>query len=353
MSELILLVAPRSDAYSPGEIALAAGVAEEQVVAMLGGRAYASYAEALAVACAVRREARSSRSSSDLPLFSIFAATKVRQSANRVPLALSSSVHFGIAAAIVLIATFATSPNSTMLAADERAEPLRLVFLAVPGPGGGGGGGGLLQKAPPPKALREGREPLNSPLPVRVPPRPVEATAAPPEPKPPLLDAESLPVVVAPIVTAPADSQNRIGVLDEASAANDSHGPGRSGGAGSGEGSGLGRGEGPGVGPGSGGGFGGGPYRPGSGIQPPRLLHEVPADYTESARQRGITGEVLLEIVVRRDGSVGEIKILKGLGEGLNDRAVQAVRQWRFAAAQRQGVPVDVIVEVAVEFRLR
>jgi TonB family protein len=82
-------------------------------------------------------------------------------------------------------------------------------------------------------------------------------------------------------------------------------------------------------------------------------LREVPADYTESARQRGITGEVLLEIVVRRDGSVGEVKILQGLREGLNERAVQAVRQWRFAAARRQGIPVDVIVEVAVEFRLR
>jgi TonB family protein len=61
----------------------------------------------------------------------------------------------------------------------------------------------------------------------------------------------------------------------------------------------------------------------------------------------------VLEIVVRRDGSVGDVRILQGLGSGLNDKAVQAVRQWRFAPAQRQGAPVDVIVEVAVEFRLR
>ena len=64
-------------------------------------------------------------------------------------------------------------------------------------------------------------------------------------------------------------------------------------------------------------------------------------------------GEVELEIVVRRDGSVGDVKILRGLGGGLNERAVQAVRQWRFAPAQRQGAVVDVVVEVAVEFRLR
>ena len=158
---------------------------------------------------------------------------------------------------------------------------------------------------------------------------------------------------MAPIIAAPADTRNRVGVLQDTAAENDSHGPGKGGGAGTGTGTGLGEGDGSGVGPGSGGGTGGGPYRPGSGIEPPRLLREVRADYTEDARQRGLSGEVVLEIVVRRDGSVGEVKILRGLASGLNDRAVQAVRQWRFAPARRLGTPVDVIVEVAVEFKLR
>ena len=57
--------------------------------------------------------------------------------------------------------------------------------------------------------------------------------------------------------------------------------------------------------------------------------------------------------VVRRDGSVGDVKVLQGLAGGLNERAAQAVRLWRFSPAQRQGAPVDVIVEVAVEFKLR
>jgi TonB family protein len=60
-----------------------------------------------------------------------------------------------------------------------------------------------------------------------------------------------------------------------------------------------------------------------------------------------------MEIVVRRDGSVGDVKVLQPLGGGLDERAVQAVRQWRFAPAQKQGVPVDVLVEVAMEFKLR
>jgi protein TonB len=164
---------------------------------------------------------------------------------------------------------------------------------------------------------------------------------------------EQLPPVVAPVVSAPADLRDRAGVMEQSTADRDSHGPGRGGGAGTGTGTGLGAGDGSGIGPGSGGGTGGGPYRPGSGIEPPRLLREVKADYTEDARRAAVEGDVVLEIVVRSDGSVGDVTIKKGLGQGLNERAVQAVRQWRFSPAHRQGVPVDVIVEVSVEFKLR
>jgi TonB family protein len=168
-----------------------------------------------------------------------------------------------------------------------------------------------------------------------------------------LLAAEPLPPLIAPVVAASADARNRPGLLEQVPAREDSRGSGLGGGTGSGAGVGVGEGSGAGIGPGTGGGIGGGPYRPGSGITPPRLLREVKADYTEEARRRGLTGEVVLEIVVRRDGSVGDVKLLQGLGSGLDDRAIQAVRQWRFAPADRLGVAVDVIVEVGVEFRLR
>jgi protein TonB len=85
----------------------------------------------------------------------------------------------------------------------------------------------------------------------------------------------------------------------------------------------------------------------------PRLLKEVKGDYTDAARRAGISGDVVLELVVRRDGTVGEVRVLEGLGGGLNERAINAVRQWRFAPATRLGAPVDVIVEVAMEFKLR
>ncbi len=101
----------------------------------------------------------------------------------------------------------------------------------------------------------------------------------------------------------------------------------------------MGEGSGSGIGPGSGGGTGGGPYRPGSGVTPPELLKEVRPEFTEEARRLGITGDVVLEIVVRADGSVGDVKVLEGLGGGLNRNAIEAVKQWRFSPARRQGAP--------------
>jgi TonB family protein len=363
----------RSDLYSPREIALAAGVPEADVIAALGAtRHLIGHADAVRVGRMLAYQAtnrqrpaaptvvRSSapppvRVSPDGPLFSLFDGAALSRRSAGLPLAVSSTLHAGVIAFAAFLATFNLSPRAAALRADDRpADPMALVFIATPGPGGGGGGGGLLQKAPPPKALREGRRALSSPIPVRREPKPIAPVPAPPEPKPePPLKAEPLPTVVAPIITAPADTRNRVGVLENVTVEKDSHGPGTGGGAGSGTGAGLGSGDGAGIGPGSGGGTGGGPYRPGSGIEPPRLLREVKADYTEDARQRGVSGDVVLEIVVRRDGTVGDVRVLKGLAGGLNDRAVQAVRQWRFAPASRHGAPVDVVVEVAVEFKLR
>jgi protein TonB len=346
-----------TEVYSLREVALAAGVSEDQVVAALGGRhrRYVLHPEAVYIGRTLAAgRGLSPPEGRPHPLFSTFSDLSAGSRANPVPLAVSSTLHV-LAAIILFVTTFNLAPRAATLVADDHpADPMRLVFIAMPGPGGGGGGGGLRQRTPAPKAMREGRRAISSPIPARREPDPIVPAPMRPEPKPePPLKAEPLPVVVAPIVTAPADNRSRTGVLEETAVQNESHGPGTGGGAGTGAGTGLGRGEGPGVGDGSGGGTGGGPYRPGSGIDPPRLLKEVRADYTEDARRRGLTGEVVLEIVVRRDGSVGDVRILQGLGGGLNERAVGAVRQWRFSPAVRRGTPVDVIVEVAVEFKLR
>ncbi len=349
--------ASANDWYSPRDIAQAAGVPEVDVLAALGhSHEGVPHADAVRLGrMLVQRAGRASSRGGRGSLFTIFSDTTPARRPAGLPFALSSTLHAGLIAVAVLMAAFNLSPRAASLGPDDRpADLMRLVFVASPGPGGGGGGGGLRQKAPAPRALREGHHTISSPIPVRREPPPLRPIPAPPEPVPtPVLKAAPLPPVIAPIVAAPADARSRIGALEQTSVANDSHGPGSGGGAGTGSGNGLGSGDGIGIGPGSGGGTGGGPYRPGSGIEPPRLLREVKADYTEDARQRGVSGDVVLEIVVRRDGSVGDVKVLQGLGGGLNDRAVQAVRQWRFTPARRQGAAVDLIVEVAVEFKLR
>jgi TonB family protein len=83
------------------------------------------------------------------------------------------------------------------------------------------------------------------------------------------------------------------------------------------------------------------------------LVREIPPSYTDEARRRRLEGDVILEIIVRRDGSVGSVRVLRRLGAGLDDQAVDAVRQWRFLPARRHGEAVDVLAEVAVEFKLR
>ncbi len=348
--------APVRDLYSPAEIARAAGVAEIDVRAALGGaRQLVPHAEAVRIGRRlVQRDAGGRASAGPSPLFGIFAGATPSRRETGVPLAVSSTLHASALALAIFFAAFNQAPRAASLRpADRPNDPMRLVFVAIPGPGGGGGGGGLLQKAPPPKALRDGRSRISSPLLERRDPKPLRPVAAPLEPTPPVLRAEPLPAVTAPIVTAAADTRSRAGVLEQTTADTDSRGSGSGGGVGTGAGTGLGPGSGGGVGAGSGGGTGGGPYRPGSGIEAPQLLSEVKAHYTEDARQHGVSGDVVLEIVVRRDGSVGDVTVRHGLAGGLNDRAVQAVRQWRFAPARRQGAVVDVVVEVAVEFRLR
>ena len=279
-----------------------------------------------------------------------FALPPVDARSRGLSLLASTVLHgVGIAGAIVLTAV---SLDNSAVPLEGPLEPSRLVFLAQPGPGGGGGGGGGLRvPVPPPKAERKGTKRKSSPLPKRRPPKPIEPVNEPDPPKP--LDNEPLPPLKAPLMTAPAQARDRLGVLEETDPQVDSRGPGSGGGVGSGDGTGVGGGDGAGVGPGSGGGVGEGPYRPGSGIEAPRLLHEVKPSYTEDARQQGLEGDVILEIVVQRDGTVGEVRILQSLGDGLDQSAVEAVRRWRFEPARRLGSLVDVLVEVAVEFRLR
>jgi TonB family protein len=361
------------EVYTTREIAQAAGVADAQVTALLQRgvirsvadflpvdtdtrwRQYLPHSEAVRAVRALRAgESPSPAGSRDALRLLAPSVSQPRPTA--VPLLVSTSLHAVVGVALLVIGSLGlTAAEERTDPIEPETQPIRLVYLALPGPGGGGGGGGLKMPTPPRKAERKGpQKAVSSPLPARRLPPPTTPPPPKPEPPPPPLEAKTLPPVMAPVATIAADSRNQEGLMKEMpKEAPPSQGSGTGGGAGSGQGTGLGEGNGSGIGPGEGGGMGGGPYRPGSGVLPPRLLKEVRADYTDEARRANVSGEVLLEIVVRRDGSVGDVRIMQRLGSGLDQRAVQAVRQWRFAPATLKGVPVDVIVEVGVEFKLR
>ena len=131
-----------------------------------------------------------------------------------------------------------------------------------------------------------------------------------------------------------------------------SNGIGSGGGIGSGVGGGIGSGTGPGVGPGHGGGFGGGAYRVGGGVSAPRAIYDPDPEYSEEARKAKHQGTVLLWIVVGPDGRPRDIRVQRALGMGLDEKAVAAVRTWRFAPAMKDGHPVAVEVNIEVNFRL-
>ena len=134
-----------------------------------------------------------------------------------------------------------------------------------------------------------------------------------------------------------------------------SQGSGSGGGAGTGTGSGVGPGSGSGLGPGSGGGTNGGVYRPGNGVTLPRVLHEERPQYTSDAMRAKVQGSVWLECVVRPDGSVGDVKVIRSLDStfGLDLEAMKAARQWRFRPGTRMGEPVNVLVVIQLDFTLR
>src|SRR5262245_55837232 len=131
-----------------------------------------------------------------------------------------------------------------------------------------------------------------------------------------------------------------------------SNGPGSGGGIGSGSGGGVGSGKGGGFGPGEGGGVGGGVFRVGGGVTAPSLLHKIEPEYSEEARKAKYQGTVLLYIEVDTSGRATNIKVARSLGLGLDEKAVEAVRQWKFKPGYKDGKPVTVAATIEVKFRL-
>ena len=205
---------------------------------------------------------------------------------------------------------------------------------------GGGGGGGDRDKlqAPKGKMPKQAMQQFTPPAVIirnEDPKLPVEPTVVvPPEVK---LPNANLPNLGDPLARVS-------GAL--------SNGTGSGGGIGSGSGGGIGSGTGPGYGPGSGGGTGGGVFQVGGGVSAPRAVFTPEPEYSEQARRAKHEGTVVLWLVVGSDGRPRDLRVLRSLGLGLDEKAMDAVRQWRFEPARKNGTPVAVRVNVEVDFKL-
>jgi TonB family protein len=234
------------------------------------------------------------------------------------------------------------------------SNPMETPFEGDGRDGGGGGGGGKQEKAPP----AAGRMPETTRL---------QMMAPDPEDPKPLMPVEDILAQIASVqmpIDIPQDQALPIGDIFTAPNRSNSSGSGTGGGIGTGTGTGVGSGTGSGVGPGSGGGMGGGsgegigsgigPYVAGSsGIKNPEPIQQPRPPYTEEGRKARAEGEVLLNVVVRKDGSVDSFKIMRGLGYGLDEQAIKTISsKWKFKPGTRNGMPVDVSVNIQIAFRI-
>ena len=237
---------------------------------------------------------------------------------------------------------------------EETFEPERpnydIVWIPQAGLGGGGGGGGNESLEMPRQVEVAGEDALD--IPVEVPDAVVE-DPTPPDSEPEPLLAQNIQLSAMPMAAA---QQTRAGLLQGVmSRASNSAGSGTNEGAGTGDGGGIGSGDGDGLGPGEGGGTGGGVYRPGNGVEAPRLLREVTPRYTAEAMRAKVQGVVLVEAVVLPDGSVGRVTVVRSLDRnfGLDEEAIRAAKEWRFLPGTRFGEPVAVAVTIELSFTLR
>jgi len=157
------------------------------------------------------------------------------------------------------------------------------------------------------------------------------------------------PTIIAPDLKLPQTNQ----VGDPLSALmTPSDGRGVGSGIGSGSGGGIGSGSGDGLGPGSGGNFGGGVFRVGNGVTAPKVIYDPEPEYSPEARMAKYQGTVILSAIIGPDGRPRNLYVQRSLGMGLDERALEAVRTWRFSPATKDGNPVAVQIEVEVNFHL-
>jgi TonB family protein len=177
-------------------------------------------------------------------------------------------------------------------------------------------------------------------------------------PQVPVLDKPKLAIEsainVQPNIALPDNPlMTNIGVKNSANVALAANGQGGGGGMGSGNGGGMGSGTGNGYGPGYGGNTGGGLYKVGGGVSAPVPLNQVEAEFSDEARRAKYQGVCLISLIVDAQGNPQNPRVVRTLGMGLDEKALEAVRKYKFKPAMKDGkTAVPVMITVEVNFRL-
>jgi periplasmic protein TonB len=257
--------------------------------------------------------------------------------------ALGSTVVHVLALALVIAATYlgrriiVEKPKETVYLIAPDDLPVLPASKTLSGGGGGGGDRDKLQAS-------QGRLPKQSMQQIT----PPMAVVRNPEPKLPVAPT----IVVPPEIHLAQAKAPDLGDPMSHLPSVPSNGTGSGGGIGSGDRGGVGSGVGPGYGPGYGGGTGGGVFRVGGGVSAPKEIFAPEPEYSEEARKVKQMGVVVLRLVVGPDGLPRDIQVVRTLGLGLDEKAIEAVKKWRFEPARKDGKPVAVAVNIEVNFHL-
>lgn len=246
---------------------------------------------------------------------------------------LSVTIHGGVIVLLIMVSSHSTTIDNHMARPFDRSVRLVLPYTLR---GGGGGGERSLLRASLGRLPRLARRQFTPP------------SATPAATQHPLLVMEPTLIATAEMhlpnvaLAQLGDPFGREGPL--------SSGPGSGGGIGDGDDGGVGNKRGPGFGPDDGGGIGG--IGAGGSLVAPIVLSKVEPEFSDEARKAKYQGTVLLTIEVGEDGKPHKLQVLRGLGLGLDEKAIEAVSRWKFRPAQRNGRPVRAAATIEVNFRL-
>ena len=270
----------------------------------------------------------------------VFTADPLAFKRDQTSSAISFAIHLVAITLVLSLALKARTVIMPQLTAIVTPVDMRVsvppMILPIAKEAGGGGGGGAYDVV----EASKGRQPI-------------VATSQITPPQIIRIDRPKLGIEPSEVVKMP-DNNNvpNLGMAQSAQITLSSQGSGSGSGFGHGLGGGIGSGHGSGAGPGSGGGYGGGLMSVGGGVSAPQVLHSVEPEFTDEARRANHQGSVSIKLIVDSQGNPQDVRLASHLGMGLDEKALEAVRQYMFKPAMYQGHAVSVQIVVEVDFHL-